>query len=87
MKNLTPKSVIAEGLHTIVPSSKGPHCASILWQCNSMGATTWHLSHIADVFDQGRNVSAVAVTVTCNPNDKKKSQNPQDRSVFLYESK
>lgn len=54
-----------EGVRTIVPSPKWPDGASILWQSNSVGASTWHLSNIADVFDQGRNVAAVAVTVTC----------------------
>lgn len=56
-----------KGLRTVVPSSKGPDSASILWQCNSMGAPTRHLSHVADVFNQCRNVSAVAVAVTCKP--------------------
>lgn len=70
-KWLISKMHILKGLHTIVPSSKGPYSASILWHCNSMGATTWHFSHIADVFNQGRNVSAVAVTVTCIFNNEK----------------
>lgn len=63
---------MVKGFLTIVPSSKGPHSASILWQSNSMGATTGHLSHIADVFNQGRNVSAVAVTVTCDQSHTKR---------------
>lgn len=63
----TEKEKMVKALRTVVPSSKGPHGASILRQCNGMGAPARHLSHVADVFHQCRNVSAVAVTVTCNP--------------------
>lgn len=51
------------GVLTVVPSSEGPHGASVLGQSDGVGAATRHLPHVADVFDQGGDVAAVAVAV------------------------
>lgn len=52
------------GLHTVVPSSKGPDGASILGQRDRVGTSTRHLANVANVFNQSWDVSAVAVSMT-----------------------
>lgn len=63
---------------TIVPSSKGPHSASILCHSNGVGAAAGHLSNTTDVLHQRGRVTTLTVTVTC---DQRKNTEQQEASI------